>query len=79
MKGIRFCELVLKSWFVDKQPDSFLSAHVNGAYRFEVKKESEKAVQIRIFKQDKFSDTYDSSNWFVWIPKSVIDNLEVLA
>ena len=72
-------ELKLKDWFWNKQTAAFQSAIVNGAYCYEVKKETEKAIQILIYKDSKnFGNNHDTSNWTMWMPKSAIENLETV-
>lgn len=72
-------ELKLKDWFWNKQTAVFQSASVNGAYCYEVKKETEKAIQILIYKDSKnFGNNHDTSNWTMWMPKSAIENLETV-
>jgi len=72
-------ELKLKDWFWNKQTAAFQSASVNGAYCYEVKKETEKAIQILIYKDSKnFGNNHDTSNWTMWMPKSAIENLETV-
>ena len=71
-------ELKLKDWFWNKQTAAFQSASVNGAYCYEVKKETEKAIQILIYKDNQFGNNHDTSNWNMWMPKSVVENLEAV-
>ena len=58
----------LKIWFFnDKTTAAFKAAAVNAAYGYEVEKETEKAIQIRIYKKEIPTD------WLIWFPKSVIE------
>ena len=66
----KLIDLRLKPWFEEKQSDAFVSAGANAAYTFEVIKETEKAIQISIYKRGKEMD------WKMWFPKSVVTNLE---
>ena len=71
-------ELKLKDWFWNKQTAAFQAASVNGAYCYEVKKETEKAIQILIYKDNQFENNHDTSNWTMWMPKSVVENLDTI-
>lgn len=68
-------DIKLHAWFENKQHASFIAASINPDYKFEVIKETEKAIQIDIINEHKMIN-----NWTMWIPKSAIRNLdEVLA
>jgi len=70
-------DIELAGWFLNKQSDAFIAASVNAAYVYEVTKETEKAIQISITKKDA---VLPRGEWKMWMPKSVILNLnEVLA
>ena len=59
----------LKIWFFNnKTSAAFQAASVNAAYGYEIEKETEKAIMIRIYKNG------DPMNWVEWFPKSVIEN-----
>lgn len=75
MKKLFDIELV--GWFLMKQSSAFMAASVNSAYVYEVINETEKAIQISITKKDA---VLPRGEWKMWLPKSVIKNLdEVLA
>lgn len=67
----KFCEVKFKSWIIEKLESWVVAASVNTAYRFEVLKETEKAVQLHIFNpNNKLNNGFDK-----WLPKSSIENL----
>lgn len=65
-------DIKLQSWFENKQDTPFIAASVNPKYVFDVVRETEKAIQISIYKEREAS----KYNWKMWIPKSVIINLD---
>lgn len=64
----QLADLNFKMWWFDKQSTPFIHASVNAAYTYDVIRETEKAIQIRINKPSIFDD----GSWKMWIPKSVI-------
>ena len=67
----KFCEVIFRSWIVNKLEPWIVAASVNTAYEFEFVKETEKAVQLHIFNpKDKLNNGFNK-----WLPKSSIENL----
>lgn len=64
----KLANLRLERWFLDKQSEAFVTASVNTAYKYEIAKETEKAIQIKIIRESAMP----VSDWLVWIPKSAI-------
>lgn len=76
---MKLIDMEIASWMIGKLPDPFTCACINGNYCFEVTKETEKAIQIRIWVEkpvtlkQQISGTYETSKWFQWLPKSAIE------
>lgn len=70
-----FRKIKFAKWFENKlMKDPWnTAAMVNNGFEFEVLKETEKAVQIKIINTNKFM-----SSWNIWAPKSSIENIEYL-
>lgn len=61
-------ELQIKPWAM--KSEALLSASVNIDYKYEVVNETEKAIQIHIFKSH-LGHVVDH-DWKVWLPKSAV-------
>lgn len=69
----KLTSLELKEWFVAKISTPLAAASVNTDYGYEIIKETEKAIQIRIVNTKKAIKT---GEWLEWIPKSAIKSEE---
>lgn len=68
-------ELVFEGWYQEiiwKKDTPFTMIQSNASYTYEVVKETEKAVQIKIDSKERSPLKPD---WFKWIPKSAIIRL----
>lgn len=67
-----FRNIKFKSWFENKlMKDAWnTAAMVNNGFAYEVEKETEKAILIRVTNTNKLA-----SSWTIWAPKSAIENL----
>ena len=68
-----FRNIKFKEWFENKLMKEAWNTHamVNDGFTFEVVRETEKALQIKINNTKKLL-----SHWEIWCPKSAIENIE---
>ncbi len=69
MLKVEICKANLAGWFVDKNKYLSMIACVAKWY-LQVIEETEKAVKVVIFDERK-NQTAETSNWTMWLPKSV--------
>lgn len=68
-----FRSIKFARWYENKlMKDAWnVSALTNDGFAFEVEKETEKAVNIKVINTNKIN-----SFWNIWAPKSAIENLD---
>lgn len=70
-----FREIKFVTWFKNKlMQDAWnTSAMVNDDFTFEVAKETEKAIQLKVINTNKLANS-----WTIWCPKSAIENIDYI-
>lgn len=67
----QFSKIQFVGWFIGKMKDWTVAASINPKYKYEIEKETEKAIQLHIFIENAISN-----GWYEWFPKSAIINID---